>query len=144
LRLAPIDDHPALFVVVEAPPPMVKRRHWWEGTAWLGGGRNGGAVLRVASGVATIEVNRLLKLFTGLKRVEKHGGTVLVSRVRVRAPWMSTVIRLDRRTSFTVGFRARRRVTEALRSEGFVVEEERVWLRPTRSGDFEDGDRVPA
>lgn len=123
---------------------MVNSRTWWEGTAWLGLGRNGGAVLRISSGVATIEVSGLLKLVTGLERVEKRGGAVLLSQVRLRLPWMSTVIRLDRRTSFTVGFRACRSVVRAFHDEGFVVEDERVWLRPTRTVDFDTATRIPA
>lgn len=123
---------------------MTTSRTWWEGTAWLGSGRNGGAVLRVSEGTATIEISGLLRFFSGLNMIEKHRGTVLLSRVRLRLPWMSTVVRLDRRTSFTVGFRAGRSVAQALRDEGFVVNEEKVWLWPARGADLESVTRVPA
>ena len=69
--------------------------------AWLGRGRNGTASLAIEGDRVTINVTGLLRAFSGVKRVEKRGGTVAVSHVRLRPPWMSTIVRLDDWSSFS-------------------------------------------
>lgn len=99
--------------------------------AWLGRGRNGTATLVIEDHRVSINVTGLLRLISGTERVEKRSGDVAVSHVRLRPPWMSTVVRLDDSSSFSVGMFAGRRVADRLRRAGFSVSEERVTARPT-------------
>lgn len=111
--------------------------------AWLGSLRNGTARLVVEPGLVAIECPGLLGAFSRLRRVEKRYGPILVSHVRLRPPWMSTVVRLDDMASFSVGSIAGKRVSSCLTEAGFEVAEESVWARPGQAPAGQRADRIP-
>lgn len=107
-----------------------------ERSAWadLGPLLQGTAEFGYSPGMVWIRVdeNPLLRVFSGASVIRKNGGQLLVSHVRLRPPWISTLVRLDARAAVWIGALSGRSIAEKLRAAGFEVIEERVRWQPSR------------
>ena len=76
-----------------------------------------------------LETPGLVGLASGLLRVEKHEGDVVVTHFRLRPPWASSVIHLGDGVRAHVGAFAGRKAARRLKQAGFNVTERSRLLR---------------
>lgn len=89
--------------------------------------------IRIEDGLVALEMPGLLGLASRSKQVEKRDGEIQVLDVRIRWPWMRTVIHLGDTAHASVGPFAARRIVHELEGSGFSVKRRSVWLL-ARSG----------
>jgi hypothetical protein len=124
--------------VDDVDPCLTRSGRTWDAFVVVGPVFSGMGSLSIGPTGVALSTAGLFRLVSNTQCLRKTEGEVQVLYVRLRLPWMRTVVQLGDYATASLGPFAARRVVKALQKSGLQVRERRVWLY-TRPGAL-DGD----